>query len=335
MKRGLITETCLRRPVSTAMAFTVLVALGIASVFRIPLETYPEVSYPRLSLTASWPGASPQAMEAFITSRLEAEATTLPGIEEVTSTSSPGSATVNLKLAPDTNMDFVQLELNEKLARLRTDLPERATVSVRPYVPREVQQEFLLDYTYTGPYHVNELQRFAEEFIQRPLALVEGIARVSVSGGERRQVRIELDPAKVESLGLTPSEVAARLRPQPMVQTVGQVSQGAYRFNLVLREDSEAVAGRVQEGSSLHRALRESGRFPPMMVHMVASGETSGELETMLERSATNQERELEMTMGTMMSLFEPLMVVFMGGMVLTIVLAILLPIFDLNTMVK
>jgi general secretion pathway protein F len=110
---------------------------------------------------------------------------------------------------------------------------------------------------------------------------------------------------------------------------------GQVLTNLVLREDSEAVAGRVQEGSSLHRALRESGRFPPMMVHMVASGEASGELETMLERSATNQERELEMTMGTMMSLFEPLMVVFMGGMVLTIVLAILLPIFDLNTMVK
>ena len=110
---------------------------------------------------------------------------------------------------------------------------------------------------------------------------------------------------------------------------------GQVLTNLVLRDDSEQVAERVQEGSSLHRALEQSGHFPPMMVHMVASGETSGELETMLERSATNQERELEMTLGTMMSLFEPLMVVFMGGMVLTIVLAILLPIFDLNTMVR
>jgi general secretion pathway protein F len=110
---------------------------------------------------------------------------------------------------------------------------------------------------------------------------------------------------------------------------------GQVLTNLVLQQDTRLVAERVAEGSSLNRALQQSGHFPPMMVHMVASGEASGELETMLQRSATNQERELEMTLGTMMSLFEPLMVVFMGGMVLTIVLAILLPIFDLNTMVK
>lgn len=105
--------------------------------------------------------------------------------------------------------------------------------------------------------------------------------------------------------------------------------------NRVLREESMVVAELVQEGSSLNRALARGGHFPPMMVHMVASGEASGELETMLRRAADNQERELEMTLGTMTGLFEPLMVVFMGGMVLTIVLAILLPIFDLNTMVK
>jgi general secretion pathway protein F len=105
--------------------------------------------------------------------------------------------------------------------------------------------------------------------------------------------------------------------------------------NLVLREESEQVALQVQEGSSLSKALSRAGHFPPMMVHMVASGESSGSLEAMLERSANNQERELEMTLGTVMGLFEPLMVVFMGGMVLLIVLAILLPIFDLNTMVR
>ena len=110
---------------------------------------------------------------------------------------------------------------------------------------------------------------------------------------------------------------------------------GAVMNNLVLRASSQEVASKVQEGSSLNRALSQEDYFPPMMVHMVASGETSGELESMLERSAANQERELEATLGTVMALFEPIMVVFMGGLVLTIVMAILLPIFDLNTMVR
>jgi len=110
---------------------------------------------------------------------------------------------------------------------------------------------------------------------------------------------------------------------------------GQVMTNLVLREASNTVSVAVQEGSSLSRAMSQETFFPPMMVHMVASGEASGDLETMLERSATNQERELEMTLGTIMGLFEPAMVVFMGGLVLTIVLAILLPIFDLNTMVR
>ena len=109
---------------------------------------------------------------------------------------------------------------------------------------------------------------------------------------------------------------------------------GAVLNNRVLRQSSASVAEMVQEGSSLNRALQQSGHFPPLMVHMVASGEASGELETMLQRSATNQERELEMTLGTLMGVMEPVMVVFMGGMVLGIVLAILLPIFELNTMV-
>lgn len=110
---------------------------------------------------------------------------------------------------------------------------------------------------------------------------------------------------------------------------------GAVMANRVLRASAATVALRVQEGSSLNRALSQEPFFPPMMVHMVASGEASGELEAMLSRSATNQERELQMTLGAVMGLFEPLMVVVMGGLVLMIVMAILLPIFDLNTMVR
>jgi len=110
---------------------------------------------------------------------------------------------------------------------------------------------------------------------------------------------------------------------------------GAVLTNLVLREASVGVATSVQEGSSLHKALDQSKVFPPMMVHMVASGEASGELEKMLERAARNQERELEMVLGTTMRIFEPLIVVIMAAIVLVIVIAVMLPIFGLSSLAK
>ncbi len=105
--------------------------------------------------------------------------------------------------------------------------------------------------------------------------------------------------------------------------------------NRVLRESSNVVAEMVQEGSSLNRAMQQSGEFPPMMVHMVASGEASGELENMLERSALNQERELEMVLGALMALLTPVMLILMAVLVTGIVFGVMLPIFDLNTMVN
>jgi len=105
--------------------------------------------------------------------------------------------------------------------------------------------------------------------------------------------------------------------------------------NLVLQEAALGIADAVKEGSSLSSSMQHSGQFPPMMVHMIASGEASGELETMLQRSAGNQERELDMALGTLMGVLEPLMVIVMGGILLTIVLAVLMPIFDMNSLVK
>jgi HAE1 family hydrophobic/amphiphilic exporter-1 len=237
VKRSQLTDFCLRRPVSTAMFFTVLVALGAASLLRIPLETYPELTMPRLAVNASWPGASPEAVEAFVTSPIEAEANTLTGIEEVTSTSRREAATVNMEFAAGTDMDFVRLDLNEKVARLLDQLPPGVRVNVQPYIPPEVRQEYLLQYTFTGNYTVNELKRFAEDLIRRPLATVEGIAGISIYGGEQRELQVVLDEAKAEALGISQREVQIYLgRLGNLVQTVGTVRAGVYQFNLVARE---------------------------------------------------------------------------------------------------
>ncbi|MCL6271142.1 type II secretion system inner membrane protein GspF [Sansalvadorimonas sp. 2012CJ34-2] len=105
--------------------------------------------------------------------------------------------------------------------------------------------------------------------------------------------------------------------------------------NDAMREAVIVVARKVSEGASLNKALKETDLFPPLMLHMIASGEATGELDNMLERTANNQQMELENRIAMLVGLFEPLMLVVMGGVVLLIVLAILLPILNMNTLIS
>lgn len=105
--------------------------------------------------------------------------------------------------------------------------------------------------------------------------------------------------------------------------------------NLPMRDAVREVALRVREGSGLARALGASGLFPPIAVHLVASGERSGQLEPLLEQLALYQEREVESRLGALMAVLGPLAILMVGGLVLLIVLAILLPIFDQSALLR
>ncbi|HUX82779.1 MAG TPA: type II secretion system inner membrane protein GspF [Halothiobacillus sp.] len=101
-----------------------------------------------------------------------------------------------------------------------------------------------------------------------------------------------------------------------------------------MRRAISDATDRVREGAPLARSLEQSRLFPPMMVQLIAAGEQSGALGNMLERAANQQERELDMLINALLGLFEPILILVMGAVVLIIVLAILMPIFDLNQMV-
>lgn len=118
----------------------------------------------------------------------------------------------------------------------------------------------------------------------------------------------------------------------PMLEAMKISSQ--VLSNIPMQTSIEQASSRIREGASLSYALTKTEYFPPMTLHLIASGEASGALGEMLFKAAENQERDLESWIGTFLAILEPVLILLMGGLVMTIVLAIMMPIFELNQMV-
>jgi general secretion pathway protein F len=119
----------------------------------------------------------------------------------------------------------------------------------------------------------------------------------------------------------------------PILESLRIASQVV--VNVPMREAVEEAALRIREGGMISRSLASSKLFPPMTTHLISSGEASGKLEEMLSRAATNQEREVDGLISTLLGIMQPLLVIVMAFIVLLIVLAILLPIFELNNLIR
>ncbi len=232
-----------RRPVAVSMAYLAVALLGVAAWRNIPLELLPDTRLPRLDVMASWPGASPEQVEAFLTAPMEAVIQQVVGVERVVSESyeaqGVGSARIMVEFSRSTDMDFARLDLGERLAFLEEDLPPGVrSVQVLPYIPpafeRQARRAFLR-YTLTGPYTPEALRAWVEDRIAPELSRIEGVALVRVMGGRDRVVEVEMDEKKIASLGLSPGQVAARLADLELVREAGTVREGTRQWTVTLR----------------------------------------------------------------------------------------------------
>ncbi|RYD90364.1 MAG: type II secretion system protein GspF, partial [Sphingomonadales bacterium] len=156
----------------------------------------------------------------------------------------------------------------------------------------------------------------------RRLAFDGGLLRLPLLGGLIRDLHAARMARTLAKM------IESRL---PLIEGIAMVS-GTLR-NRALRQATGTIVEDIRGGSSLSAAMRRSGLFPPILVHMAASGEAAGKLDEMLEHAADYLEREFDMFTATMLSLLEPLVIVVMGAVVAVIILAILLPVLQLDTL--
>jgi HAE1 family hydrophobic/amphiphilic exporter-1 len=239
----------IRRPVAVAMTYLGVGLLGVAAWRNIPIELLPDTQLPRLTVSGSWPGASPETIEAFLTSPIESTVQQVRGVEKVTSESyeqqGAGVSSVEVEFARDTDMDFARLDLSERLATLEEELPPGVrSVTVEPYIPPEFSAQAsraFLRYTLTGPYTLEALRAFLDDQVAPELGQLDGVAVVRVYGGRDRLVEIEMDEDRVTALGLTPSQVFMRINDLDLVREAGTVREGDQEYAVTIRNRPTSV----------------------------------------------------------------------------------------------
>jgi HAE1 family hydrophobic/amphiphilic exporter-1 len=235
----------IRRPVAVGMLYAALAVLGVASWLSVPVELLPETELPRLRISAQWPGASPEVMEAFLTSPIEAAVQQVRGVEKVTSTSEEQRGTIEVEFGREVDMDFARLELSEQLAALDESLPAGAQrPRVEPYVPEEFasQSRPFLSYTLTGPLTPEALRTVLDDAVAPELNQLEGVADVQAYGGRERVLEVALDEARILALGLTPDAVRQKVSSLEEVREAGTVRRGGMLYALAVRESAGSAA---------------------------------------------------------------------------------------------
>ena len=241
-------KTSIRRPVAVTMAYLAVALLGVAAWRNIPVELLPERDLPKLTVRAYWRGASAEVAEAFLTSPLEGEIQQVKGVEKISSNTTErngvASAVISAEFARETDMDFVRLELSERLAVLEENLPEAVYgLQVEPYIPDEFERQNVqfLRYTVTGPYTLEALRAHVDDVIKPEILQVEGVAEVEVMGGRDRLVEIELDDEKMRSLGVDLATVRRRINELEYVSEAGQVQRRGILRTLAIRQRAASV----------------------------------------------------------------------------------------------
>ncbi|MDP7115375.1 MAG: efflux RND transporter permease subunit, partial [Myxococcota bacterium] len=195
---------------------------GLVSYLRLPLNLFPDLTYPTLTVRTEYPGAAPEEVENQVCRLLEEELSTIPSLVEITSISRAELGDVVLEFDWDTNMDGVSQMVRERLARMT--LPDEAR---RPILLRyDPSLDPILRIGLSGGDDLYLLRHVADEQVSRELETIPGVAAVKVRGGLVREISIELDPGRMAVRGLVIDDISRRLAAENVNLSGGSIKEG-------------------------------------------------------------------------------------------------------------
>lgn len=220
-----IPRTAIERPITMYMLSAVIVLLGAISLVRLPVDLMPDVTFPSITVRVSYGGVGPLEMEELVTRPIEQAVSAVAGLEQINATSSEGSSTVRLNFAWGTDLAEAADDVRSRVDRVRGRLPEDADppilfkfdASAMPIMGIGVESRNM---------NRVQLREMAQNILSPRIERVPGVAAVSVEGGLRRQIHVELSKEKIAALDLSVDRIIAILRAENQNTPLGEIDEG-------------------------------------------------------------------------------------------------------------
>ena len=256
-----LSDIALKRQITTFMVFIAIIVIGVFSLGRLSIDLMPDVEFPSLTVSTSYPGASPKEVETLITEPIERAVSTAQNIENITSTSSEGSSSVTIAFTWGTDMKDAANDIRERVARVRGMLPEDASdPMVFKFDPSSMPIVFL---GLSGDMPLDKIRKYADNEIKYRLEQIKGVAAVSIRGGLEREIHVDVDRSKMESLGLSFSQIINALYNENLDKPGGYLE--TTRSELLLR-----ISGQYKSLQQIANTVIGQKNGTPIYLHQVA-----------------------------------------------------------------
>jgi HAE1 family hydrophobic/amphiphilic exporter-1 len=262
-----LSDLSIKRPVLTTCVMLALVVLGLFSIKGLGLDSFPKIDMPVVTVSVVYPGASPDAVEQDVVKKIEEAVNPIEKVREISSTSQDGLGTVTIEFEIERDVDKALDDVRSKVGQIRRNLPDTIKEPIiQKFDPAQLPVLSLIvqpDATHASM-SPRELTRIADEFLKRRIENISGVGKAEVVGGSTRNILVQVDPQKLESLGLTLPQVMTAL---------GQDTQAIPSGNLLTetREISVRVDAKARKVEDFNHVVVGNQKGRPIELKEVAT----------------------------------------------------------------
>ncbi|SDI45584.1 efflux RND transporter permease subunit [Desulfosporosinus hippei] len=254
-----LTNLSIKRPVFTIVVIIALLAVGVVSYIGLPINEYPELSIPEVTVSISLPGTSAEQLESKVTKEVEEAVGQISGVKHISSSITEGVSQTQVEFNSGTSVDVAAQDIKDKISSIRGALPRDINEPIiEKFDPTAVP---IMSFVVTSPLSNKDLSQVVDDKITKKLNTVKGVGAITTYGGQVREIHIKLDKEKMASLKVTAAEITQSLQSDNIDVSSGKVSNGdkevSIRTNGTVKEVSDFLNVLVANRNGIELRIKD------------------------------------------------------------------------------